>query len=117
MGDEQARQDDDRRAVEEYRAALALDRCNGYAWAALGTTAARAGQPDKAALALAQAVQLLPRHYNAWTDLGAAYEALGRVELARESYRAALQARPGHQPAEDALRRLDRTPVPRPLLR
>jgi hypothetical protein len=100
----------DQRAIDAYRAALTLDACNPFAWADLGATAVRLQRPAEAALALAQAVELQPRHYTAFTNLGLAYEALGHPELARAAYMSALGLRPHHAPAQRGLERLDRSP-------
>jgi hypothetical protein len=94
-------------AIDEYRAALTLDPCNPYAWADLGALALQLEHPAEAALSLSQAVELQPRHYTAYTNLGLAYEALEQADLAREAYRVALGLRPHHQPALQGLGRVD----------
>ncbi len=86
-------------ALDEHRAALTLDPCNPYGWADLGALALQLGHPGDAALALSQAVELQPRHYTAYTNLGLAYEALQQPTLAYDAFSVALALRPHHQPA------------------
>lgn len=94
------------RAAAEYRAALSISPCNGFAWVALGLLAERLERPDRAVRALEVALELEPGHYGAATALGRAYEQLGHDSMAASAYRAALEARPDHQPAVDGLRRV-----------
>jgi hypothetical protein len=105
-GNEAMVRGDLQQAIDEYRAALTLDLCNPYAWADLGAIALRIGEPADAALALSQAVEMQPRHYTAYTNLGLAYEALGQQDLARDAYRIAIGLRPHHGPAQQGLVRL-----------
>ncbi len=94
------------RAIDEYRAALTLHLCNPYAWADLGAVALQLDRPAEAVLALTQAVELQPRHYTAYTNLGLAYESLGQYGFAREAFRVALSVRPHHAPALEGLGRV-----------
>lgn len=110
LGDESRLRGDFQTAVEEYRAAVTLDRCNAIAWAALGQLALQADDKGKATYSLDIATRLRPEHYGAMTNLGLAYEAQGRVVEAREAYRRALQTRPGHPPAAAGLARVGGTP-------
>lgn len=98
------------RAADEYRAAITLYPCNGFAWAALGSLALRTNHPTEAVSALEVARKLQPNHYGAATDLGKAYEALGKKTDAIGAYQAALKANPGYAPASQALTRLGVAP-------
>ncbi len=95
-------------AIDEYRAALTLDPCNPYAWADLGALALRLERAADAALALSQAVELQPRHYTAYTNLGLAYEFLGQPELAYDAFGVALTLRAHHVPAQEGRQRTER---------
>jgi protein O-GlcNAc transferase len=94
------------KAADAYRAAITMDSCSAFGWAALGTLAMRVNRPDQAIAALEVAIELQPSHYGAATDLGRAYEALGNRQRAIDAYRAALKARPGHPAASQGLARL-----------
>ncbi len=96
-------------AAAEYRAALTLSPCNAIAWINLGMLAARMDRPDRAVQALSVGLEMNPRHYGAATALGEAYEALGQSALAEDAFRAALDLRPDHQPAQEGLRRVSGT--------
>lgn len=109
LGNEAVIRDDPVTARDEYRAAIALDPCNAYAWADLGALALRVGDVGAALAALEQAVRFMPRHYTAWTHLGQAREAQGRYGPARDAFRRALEIRPGHPPALEGLRRVQVT--------
>ena len=93
-------------AINEYRAALAMDPCNGYGWLGLGETAASAGRPDVAVRALKNATRLMAGHYGAWTTLGQQYEILGQYRSAAEAFHKAVELRPDHVAALAGLDRV-----------
>ena len=93
-------------ALDRYRAALTMDRCNAQAWAALGDALLSAGYPAEARTALDLATQLMPTHAHAWTRLGEASEAEGDRQAAQTAYRKALVESPGYAPAEQGLHRV-----------
>ncbi len=95
MGDERRMMKDSAGAAREYRAALTMDTCNGYAWLGLGEAAAQLSRPDVAIRALKNATNLLPKHYGAWVLLGKAYEAIGQRTMAGNAYSEALKLSPG----------------------
>jgi tetratricopeptide (TPR) repeat protein len=82
-------------AAREYRAALTMDTCNGYAWLGVGEAANALDRPDLAIRSLRVATRLLPRHHGALLLLAKAYEAFGQRPLAAEAYRRALELSPG----------------------
>jgi len=92
-------------AMQHYRAALIVDRCNAYAWASLGETLLALDSTSRARLALGYATGLMPKHYRAWASLGQAEESLGRTGAAHQAYMHALELRPGFKIAEDGARR------------
>jgi len=93
-------------ALDHYRAALTMDRCNAPAWAALGDALLSAGYPTEARTALDLATQLMPTHAHAWTRLGEASEAEGDRQAAVTAYTKALDESPGYAPAEQGLHRV-----------
>lgn len=95
MGDERRMVKDSVGAAREYRAALTMDTCNGYAWLGLGEAAAQLSRPDVAIRALKNATNLLPKHYGAWVLLGKGYEAIGQRTMAGNAYSEALKLSPG----------------------
>ena len=101
----QARADLDE-AVQEYLAALAMDRCNSLAWAALGQTALQGDRPIEAIRALQTATHLHPEHHTAFTALGQALERMGQLDRASVAYARALAIRPDHLPASHGLVRV-----------
>ena len=105
LGDERRIARDWASSLREYRVALTMDTCNGYAWLGLGEVAVANQRPDLAAHALLNATQLLPQHYGALTSLGKAYEALGQNLLAAEAYRGALLISPSLAEARAGLAR------------
>lgn len=105
MGDERRIARDTAGALREYRAALTMDACNGYAWLGIGEVAGGLARPDVASRALRNATALMPAHYGAWTSLGKAYEGLGQATLAADAYGKALAARPGLPEALEGWRR------------
>ena len=95
-------------AIQEYTAAIAMDRCNVGGWAALGMAALSGGRLSEARAALRIAVNIDPKHYGALTALGETEERLGQHTDAAAAYQAALQAMPGHPPAARGLTRTQR---------
>lgn len=105
-GDDLRLERDDNSAVQKYRAALAMDACNAYAWLGLAESAIGLQRPDLSVRALKNTTTLMPRHYGAWTELGQAYEALGQRALAIDAYRTALTIQANHPAAVAGLQRL-----------
>jgi len=110
LGDEARIRGDNQTAVDEYRAAATLDRCNAIAWSALGQLAMQADDLDKARYSLDIAVHLRPEHYGALTNLGLTQEALGRCGDAIATFRRVLALRPSHPPALAGLARCGASP-------
>ncbi len=94
------------KALDHYRAALTMDRCNAVAWTALGDGLISAGHPHEARAALDLATQLMPTHAHAWTRLGDASELDGDRRAAVSAYQEALAHSPGYAPAAQGLDRL-----------
>jgi hypothetical protein len=103
--DEAAMQGDWQSAMGKYRAAISINQCNAFAWAAMGEALMTLDEPARARGALSVATRLMPTHFQAWTNLGRAEEALGRPAEAAAAYRKALEARPGYGPADEGLQR------------
>jgi hypothetical protein len=99
-------------ALDRYRAAITLHRCNAFAWAAMGEALWQAGHPLPARDAFEGATLLMPAHFHAWTRLGEAQEQLGQQGDAAVSFRRALEQKPGHVPALAGLSRLQQGPRP-----
>jgi Tfp pilus assembly protein PilF len=97
-------------ALDRYRAAITLHRCNAFAWAALGEALLQAGHPLPARHAFEGATSLMPAHFHAWTRLGEAQEQLGERGAAALSFRTALEKKPGHAPALAGMARLQQAP-------
>jgi Tfp pilus assembly protein PilF len=97
-------------ALDRYRAAITLHRCNAFAWAALGEALWQAGHPLPARDAFEGATALMPAHFHAWTRLGEAQEQLGEQGAAAVSFRRALEQKPGHAPALAGMARLQQAP-------
>lgn len=93
-------------SLQEYLAALAMDRCSAPAWAALGQAALQGGRSAEAIRALQIATQLQPDHYVAYTAIGQAMERLGHLDEASIAYGQALSIRPAHTPATHGLARV-----------
>jgi tetratricopeptide (TPR) repeat protein len=93
-------------ALDHYRAALTMDRCNAGAWTALGDGLISAGHPHEARTALDLATQLMPTHAHAWTRLGDASELDGDRQAAVVAYQNALAHSPGYAPAAQGLDRV-----------
>lgn len=92
-------------AADRYLAAITINRCNAYAWAALGDLLLQAGNPVPARPAFQAATGLMPAHFHAWTRLGEANERLGDRAAAKAAFEKALEARPGHPAAVAGLAR------------
>jgi tetratricopeptide (TPR) repeat protein len=97
-------------ALGKFRAALAMDECNAYAWAALGEALYNHESLQGARTAFSAATELMPKHFYAWTRLGQAAEQSGDLPAASVAYRNALNARPEHGPAVDGLERVSAAP-------
>lgn len=109
-GDEAIVAGDLQAALGHYRAALGVDKCNGYAWSAMGALLLDAGYASRAQESLSHSARLLPGNVLTWVRLGAAEELLGNKAAAIEAYHHAIELRPGYLPAEEALRRVVREP-------
>jgi hypothetical protein len=93
-------------AADRYRAAISINPCNAFGWAALGEVLKNAGHPTQAAAALGAATRLMPTNFHAWMVLGSVREQQRDVAGAVQAYQRALVAKPGHPPAAEALARL-----------
>lgn len=93
-------------AADRYRAAISINPCNAFAWAALGEVLSNAAHPAEAGQALVAATRLMPTNFHAWTVLGKVREQQNDVPGAIAAYQRALAAKPDHAPAAEALRRL-----------
>jgi hypothetical protein len=104
-GDEASLAGDVSGALGHYRAAITVDSCNPFAWAALGHTLLTAGSPRTAVLALETATRIMPTHHRAWTELGLAREAQQLIPQAIAAYREALAIQDSYVPAREGLQR------------
>ena len=86
-------------ALRDYRAALTMDKCNGFAWVSLAQLANDQGRTDLAIRALRNGTRLLPNHPGAWLMLARAYESFGQRGMAAEAYRRATEIAPGNAEA------------------
>lgn len=86
-------------ALKDYRAALTMDKCNGYAWMSIAQVANDAGRTDVAVRALRHTTRLVPTHPGGWLMLGRAYEAIGQRTMAAEAYKKATEIAPGNAEA------------------
>lgn len=111
LGDEARMKRDNLGGVKAYLAALAMDKCNGYAWMGLGTIAVELKRPDLAIRALEPATHLMPVHYGAWTQLGQQYEAMHQNQLAQAAYWKALELSPSLAEARAGLARVGGAPA------
>ena len=82
------------RAIEEYRAELALDPANNIALAELGHALTEAHDASSAALILQQAVRANPSNGATYVDLGKVWEMHGESEKAIQAYESALHYDP-----------------------
>lgn len=109
MGDAARVTGDLEEAIQEYLAALAMDRCSVNGWSALGMAALSGGRLSEARVALRIAVNIDQSHYGAMTALGETEERLGQNAAATAAYQAALRANPSHAPAMRGLSRVQGT--------
>ena len=86
-------------ALRDYKAALTLDRCNGYAWMSIAQLAADGGRTDLVIRALKNTTRLVPRYPAAWSMLGRAYETFGQRSMAADAWRTATELAPGNAEA------------------
>ncbi|MBM4392662.1 MAG: tetratricopeptide repeat protein [Deltaproteobacteria bacterium] len=86
-------------ALRDYKAALTMDKCNGYAWMSLSMLAGEQGRTDLAIRALRNTARLLPTHPGAFLMLGKAYESFGQRGLAADAYRKASELAPSNAEA------------------
>ena len=93
-------------ALDRYRAAITINKCNAFAWAALGDALLQSGNPTPARGALEVATRLMPTNHHAWATLGQAAERAGDRAGAATAFRKALEARPGYAPAAEGLARV-----------
>ncbi|MCA9493086.1 MAG: hypothetical protein KC621_24315 [Myxococcales bacterium] len=93
-------------AADRYRAAITINKCNAFAWTALGEALLASNNPVAARQALEAATRLMPANFHAWTVLGQASEKAGDRTAAVSAYQHALEQRPGHRPAADGLQRV-----------
>lgn len=105
-GNEALVQNDMGTALNKYRAAITINQCNAFAWAALGDALLAVSRPGEARVALESATRLMPTHFRAWTGLGSAAEATGDRAAAQQAYQRALTEQPGYTPAAEGLRRM-----------
>ncbi len=82
------------RAVEELKKAVALAPDYSDAWNRLGTIAYQTRRYQDAEQYFTEALRCNPESYAATVNLGAAQLVLGKLELALETNRAAVRARP-----------------------
>jgi len=85
---------DFRRAIDDLRAALALDRRDARIHNRLGILLADSGDTNGAIGAFAAAVEVDPTHGRAWNNLGNALRTVGRIADALAALRRAVQAGP-----------------------
>lgn len=108
LGNEALVRGDVAESMNRYRAALTLNPCNAFAWAAIGDTLAVLADPSGARSAFQHSVSLMPSHFHAWTGIGNAEETLGNRPAAAAAFRKALEYKPGHPPATAGLTRVGR---------
>jgi cytochrome c-type biogenesis protein CcmH/NrfG len=80
--------------MDKYRAAIAINPCNAFAWADLGDALLSSEDPRSAVSALDAATRLMPTHHQAWTNLGRARERTGDLAAAHAAYTRALDLKP-----------------------
>ncbi len=86
-------------ALKDYRAALSMDKCNGYAWMSIAQVAVDLARTDLAIRALRNTTRLLPAHPGGWMMQGKAYEAFGQRTLAAQAFKKATELAPGNAEA------------------
>ncbi len=92
-------------ALRDYKAALTLDKCNGYAWMSIAQLAGDQARTDLTIRALRNATRLLPTHPGASLMLGRAYESFGQRALAAEAFKRATELAPGSAEAVEGYMR------------
>ncbi len=95
-------------AMNKYRAALSINQCNAFAWAALGDALVQQTRATEARKALSVATRLMPNNFHAWANLGKAAERGGDPVAARDAYLRATKINPSYGPANDGLKRVGR---------
>lgn len=108
LGDEARVASDIAGALGHYRAALAVDACNAYAWSAVGSMLLEQGLEEHAEHALRVSTRIMPGSPHTWTELGRARELLGRYPDAISAFHEALVRQGDYAPAEEGLRRVSR---------
>lgn len=95
-------------AIEACQKAIEVDPTLGNPYNDIGAYLLELGQPADAVPWLVKATQAAryASYHFAWTNLGRAYERLGRWEDARKAYDKALEIERGYDPALTALRAL-----------
>ena len=83
-----------RRAIDEFRAALALDPNLVEAWRGVGFLSAQENEPAQAIVALEEAVRLAPDDADTRFNLGFLRHQRGDVDTAVEQFKAALRLKP-----------------------
>ena len=93
-------------ALENFERMLAAGKDGALLRFALGNEHLKAGQAERAALHLAQAVALDPNYTAAWKLYGKALAAAGRKDEALAAYRAGIEvaAKRGDKQAEKEMR-------------
>lgn len=86
-------------ALGDYKAALTMDKCNGYAWMSLAQMANDQQRTDLAIRALRNTTRLLPSHPGAFLMLGKALESFGQQRSAAEAYKRATELAPSNAEA------------------
>lgn len=86
-------------ALSDYRAALTMDKCNGYAWMSIAQLASDQARTDLSIRALRNATRLLPAHPGAFLMLGKALEAFGQTRSAADAYKRATELSPSNAEA------------------
>ncbi|HUA39579.1 MAG TPA: tetratricopeptide repeat protein [Candidatus Sulfopaludibacter sp.] len=87
---------DFKQSVSEWQQACRLSPCNPFAFCQTGRLLALLGQQPEAQAALAQAIFLHPRYFEARLELGKSYFAEGKYESALKNYDSARQLQPGN---------------------
>jgi len=106
LGDEEIVAGNAAGAADRYRAAITINRCNAFAWAALGEALLNHRFPTEAIRPLQHANALMPRNLHASILLGAALEHTGDRAAARAVYLDVLAQQPGYVPATEGLMRV-----------
>jgi tetratricopeptide (TPR) repeat protein len=105
------REEDLDRAGERFRRAVAAEPSHGPALGNLAEVYLRRGEWSLAAGAYAAAAGAMPeKAAELLTNAGSLYRREGKLDAARQAFRDALAARPGFEPAAEALRALGGEP-------